>query len=70
MIRDVVTGLTEQLEVVPVSNEVKIERLDHYTLKIDGVLVTANADQEARIREMTPEQLQNFKTIMGGSESS
>jgi hypothetical protein len=53
-----------------VSNNAKIERLDHYTLKVDGVLVTANEDQEKRIREMTPEQIQNFKAIMGGSDNS
>jgi hypothetical protein len=53
-----------------VSNNAKIERLDHYTLKIDGILVTANADQEKRIREMSQEEIQNFKTIMSGSESS
>jgi hypothetical protein len=66
----VFVGQTAPSEGAAVSNNAKIERLDHYTLKIDGILVTANADQEKRIREMSQEEIQNFKTIMSGSESS
>ena len=52
------------------NNEAVITRLDHYTIKVNGVLVTANEDQEQRIRDMTPEQIQNFTHIMGGGENS
>lgn len=52
------------------NDQPNIVRLDHYTIKVDGILVTANEDQERRIREMTPEQLKNFKHIMGQGDQS
>ena len=48
------------------NNEAVITRIDHYTIKINGVLITANEDQEQRIRDMTPEQIQNFMHIFYG----
>ena len=42
-----------------------IERLDKYTIYLDGNLVRLTPDQEDRIRLMTPEQLENFKKVMG-----
>jgi hypothetical protein len=44
----------------------EIVRKDKYTIQIDETNVRATLDQETRIRQLTPEQLANFKTIMGG----
>ena len=41
-----------------------IERLDRYTLLIDGVWVTASEDQERVLRALSPEQLENFLRVM------
>lgn len=52
------------------SNNAHIERLDHYTLKINhSLLVTANADQEQKLRDMDQEQIDNFIHIMGGDDT-
>lgn len=42
-----------------------IERLDKYTILVDGHRVTATADQEQRIRNMNPEQRERFIKVMG-----
>lgn len=45
------------------SSSVSIERLDNYTIKVNGKLITANQSQEDKIRAMTPEQVNNFLKI-------
>lgn len=40
------------------------QRLDRYTILVNGQRVRATVDQESRIRGMTPEQLANFVKIM------
>lgn len=42
-----------------------ITRLDKYTILVDGHRVAASEDQERRLRDMTPEQLERFKKVMG-----
>lgn len=43
-----------------------IIRLDTYHIKIDDFVVHATYDQERRIREMSKEELERFKRVMGG----
>ena len=45
----------------------EITREDRYTIIIDGHRVRATEDQERRLRDMTPEQVQNFLRVMGCS---
>lgn len=42
-----------------------VERVDRYSIQVDGFTVTANEDQEARIRAMDDEARSRFRTIMG-----
>lgn len=44
----------------------EIKRIDHYNITIGGIRVRATADQEERLRKMTPEQRERFVKIMGG----
>ena len=43
-----------------------VARVDKFQISIDGVNVVANRDQEQRIRNLTDEQLINFRRIFGG----
>lgn len=42
----------------------RVVRIDRYTITIDGIRVRATPDQEARIRQLSPEQLTAFRLIM------
>lgn len=46
-----------------------IVRRDLYTIEIDGTRVRATPEQEERIREMTPEQLERFVNIFSKEQS-
>ena len=46
-------------------SEQSIVRVDRYTITVDGKRVTANEDQERRLRAMTTEQLERFLVVMG-----
>lgn len=43
----------------------EIERVDRYTITIDGFPVRATEDQETRIRAMDDEAIGRFKHVMG-----
>lgn len=47
---------------------VEVQRVDRYTIKVNGKRVTATEEQEARIRAMTDEQAERFLRIMGMAE--
>lgn len=47
-------------------NTVEISRIDKYSIKIGFFEVPATPAQEARLREMTPEQVRDFRKIMTG----
>lgn len=42
-----------------------VRRIDRYTIEVDGKRVRATEQQEQMIRNMTPEQVENFLRIMG-----
>lgn len=42
-----------------------IQRIDKYTLLVDGHRVRATPEQEAQIRQMSPDRIRRFLTIMG-----
>ena len=42
-----------------------VERIDRYTIRVDGKTVIANEEQEVQIRAMTAEQRKRFLKIMG-----
>lgn len=42
-----------------------VERIDKYTILVDGHKVRATPEQEAQIRLMDPPAVQRFLTIMG-----
>lgn len=44
-----------------------IERVDKYTLMVDGVRVAADAEQEAQIKTLSPQEREIFMHIMGGT---
>jgi hypothetical protein len=47
-----------------------IERVDRYTITINGHRITATERQEHRIRQMTPEQVANFLRVTGAAQPS
>lgn len=45
-----------------------VERIDKYTIVVDGHRVRADASQESRLRAMNTEQRDRFLTVMGLKE--
>lgn len=43
----------------------EIARIDKYNLLVDGVRIPATEVQEARLRNMSDEELRRFLTVMG-----
>jgi hypothetical protein len=47
--------------------EVRIERIDRYTIKVNGHRVTANKGQECALRAMDADAVRRFLAVMGYS---
>ena len=43
----------------------EVERVDRYTIRVNGFNIRATEDQERRIREMDDEQIDRLVTVMG-----
>lgn len=52
-------------DAVPAADEVRIERVNQYTLSVDGHEVIAGGDTEERIRSLDTEGRKRFLSIMG-----
>lgn len=59
------TGRT-LITLAAAEEEQNIERIDRYTITINGLPCRATEDQERRIRAMNPEDLSRFAHIMRG----
>ncbi|NHA02007.1 hypothetical protein G5V59_26825 [Nocardioides sp. W3-2-3] len=65
-LRAAATVATGDVEAAAVEAEVTVERVDKYTIVVDGARISASEEQELRIRALSVDEQRRLASIFGG----